>query len=167
MSKKISAQMTYNGSDVDTVFAMLTDPNYVTAKNEGTGGKNVAVEVVPEGRDGVKIVVSRVLPAQIPGFAKKFVGETIDTTETDNWGAANSDDSRDGLISVDFGSAPIAINGTLRLESSGTGTVLKVDVEVKSGVPLVGGKLEGVAADQFQRAVNKEQEIGLEWLASS
>ncbi|MFZ1652898.1 MAG: DUF2505 domain-containing protein, partial [Candidatus Nanopelagicales bacterium] len=64
-------------------------------------------------------------------------------------------------------SAPIAINGTLRLESSGTGTVLKVDVEVKSGVPLVGGKLEGVAADQFQRAVNKEQEIGLEWLASS
>ncbi len=167
MSKKISAQMTYNGSDVDTVFAMLTDPNYITAKNEGTGGQNVAVEVVPDGGDGVKIVASRDLPSQIPSFAKKFVGETISTTETDNWGAANSDGSRDGLIHVDFGSAPMSVNGTLRLEASGGGTVLKVDVEVKASVPLVGGKLEGVTADQFQRAVNKEQEIGLEWLASS
>jgi hypothetical protein len=57
------------------------------------------------------------------------------------------------------------MHGTLRIEPAGSGSVLKVDAAVKASVPLVGGKLEGVVADQFNRAVGAEEKIANEWLA--
>ena len=58
----------------------------------------------------------------------------------------------------------MVIDGTMKIDAEGGGSVLRVDAEVKASVPFVGGKLEGVAAEQFDRAVRKEQEVGAEWL---
>ena len=155
--------MSYN-ADASAVYAMYTDPDYIRLKNENTGGSNVEVEVTPNG-EGVQIVVSRDLPAEVPSFAKKFTGETIHTTETDVWNGINADGTRDGVIDVDFGKQPMAVNGTLHLASAGAGSVLTVDVDVKANVPFIGRKLEGVTAEQFLRAVEAEEAIGQTWLA--
>lgn len=163
MSKHTSAQMTYDEDPV-TVYAMLVDPAYVREKNERTGGRDVKVEVTTQGK-GCRIVATRTLPADLPAFAKKFLGETLTTTETDVWNEPNPDGSRDATIAIDFHGAPVTLNGKLRLEATATGAVCKVEVEVKASIPLISGKIEGVAQEQFQRAVDAENPIGVEWLA--
>lgn len=163
MSKKISGEL-HLAADPATVYAMVSDQAYVQEKNERTGGENVEAAVTDNGADGCTIVVSRDLPAEIPSFAKKFVGEKISTTQTDNWGPAASDGSYAAKFHVDFGQAPMVIDGTMSITADGDSSVLRVDAEVKASVPFVGGKLEGVAAEQFDRAVRKEQEIASDWL---
>lgn len=163
MSKKISGELKF-AADPTTVYAMVSDQAYVQEKNERTGGQNVEAAVTDNGSEGCTIVVSRDLPAEIPSFAKKFVGEKISTTQTDNWGPASSEGNYSAKFHVDFGQAPMVIDGIMSITADGDGAVLRVDAEVKASVPFVGGKLEGVAAEQFDRAVRKEQEIGSEWL---
>lgn len=163
VSKKISGELHFD-ADPATVYTMVSDQAYVQEKNERTGGQNVEAEVTDNGAEGCKIVVSRDLPAEIPAFAKKFVGEKISTVQTDEWGPANDDGSYSAKFHVDFGKAPMVIDGTMKIDAEGGGSVLRVDAEVKASVPFVGGKLEGVAAEQFDRAVRKEQEVGAEWL---
>ena len=164
MSKKISGELRFDAEPA-RVYAMVSDQAYVQDKNERTGGENVEAAVTDNGADGCVIVVSRDLPAEIPSFAKKFVGEQISTTQTDNWGPADPSGNYAAKFHVDFGQAPMVIDGTMSITAEGAGAVLRVEAEVKASVPFVGGKLEGVAAEQFDRAVKKEQEIGSEWLS--
>lgn len=163
MATKISGEL-HLAADPATVYAMVTNPDYVQEKNERTGGEEVKVNVEDRGADGAYIEVSRVLPAEIPSFAQKFVGEKIQTLQKDTWGPANADGSYDGSTDVSFGKAPMSLKGTFRIEAEGDGSVLYVKAEAKASVPLVGGKLEGVLREQFERAVRKEQEVASEWL---
>lgn len=164
MATKISGELRL-AADPAAVYAMITNPDYVKEKNERTGGEDVKVNVDDQGADGASIEVSRVLPAEIPSFAQKFVGEKIQTVQNDKWAPANADGTYDGTTAVDFGKAPMSLKGTFHIEADGDGSVLYVKAEAKASVPLVGGKLENVLAEQFQRAVRKEQEIATEWLA--
>ena len=82
VSKKISGELHFD-ADPATVYTMVSDQAYVQEKNERTGGQNVEAEVTDNGAEGCKIVVSRDLPAEIPAFAKKFVGEKISTVQND------------------------------------------------------------------------------------
>ncbi len=164
MSKKISGDLRFE-ADPATVYAMISDQAYVQEKNERTGGQNVEASVTDNGENGCEIVVSRDLPAEIPSFAKKFVGEKISTVQTDRWGPVNDDGSYSAKFHVDFGKAPMVLDGTMSIEAEGDSSVLRVNADIKASVPLVGGKLEGVAAEQFERAVRKEQEIGIDWLS--
>jgi len=164
MATKISGDLRFSASP-EQVYAMVTNPEYVQEKNERTGGEEVKVQVDDRGAEGASIEVSRVLPAEIPSFAKKFVGEQIQTVQKDEWAPVNSDGSYQGTLNVDFGKTPMSIKGNFAIRPEGDGAVLEVRGEAKASVPLVGGKLENVAVEQFQRAVRKEQEIGEEWLA--
>ncbi len=163
MTKRVSGRLVYD-ADPATVYTMYLDPAFVQEKNERTGGNNVSVKVTKKGK-GSEIVVSRSLPAQLPAFAKKLIGETIDTIQTDVWQAPNDDASRDGTIEITFGGAPIAAEGTFRLEVLGKGSVCIVEINVKVSVPFIGGKVESVAGEQVIRAINAEESIGQEWLA--
>ena len=137
MSKKISGELHFD-ADPATVYAMVSDQAYVQEKNERTGGQNVKADVTDNGADGCKIVVSRDLPAEIPAFAKKFVGEQISTVQTDEWGPANDDGSYSAKFHVDFGKAPMVIDGTMAIDTEGAGSVLRVNADVKASVPFVG-----------------------------
>jgi acylphosphatase len=164
VAKKIDGELHFS-ADPATVFEMVTDQAYVQEKNERTGGIGVETEVTNNDDGSVEIYVTRALPAQIPSFAKKFVGEQITTQQTDVWQPAQADGNYRGTLHVDFGKAPMAITGTFQINATDNGSVLVVTAEAKATVPFVGGKLEGVAADQFNRAVRKEQEVGQDWLS--
>ena len=48
------------------------------------------------------------------------------------------------------------MKGTLRLEPSDAGTTLVLKGDVKAGIPLVGGKIEGFASDQIIKGLERE-----------
>ncbi len=165
MTKSVSGRLVYD-ADPAAVYAMYVDPKFVQSKNERTGGSNVSVKVSKKGK-GNEIVASRTLPlGGLPSMAKKVVGDTVDTIETDVWEEAEADGSRNGTTVITFGKAPLHAEGTFRLEADGNQTVCTVVINVKANIPLVGGKAESVASEQVIRAINAEEAIGQEWLAS-
>jgi hypothetical protein len=146
-------------TDPELAFALLSDPAYVEKVATDTGGQDVEVRVEPTDGGGATIVSTRSLPAEVPSYAKPLVGERVRLTETRIFGPAAADGSRDGTLAVSFGSAPVAITGTMRLQAGGTGTEVLVELSVKASVPFVGAKIEKFSAEQIERALGKEEQI--------
>jgi hypothetical protein len=152
------------GADPATVWAMLSDPAFITSKCERTGSRETTVDVTSADDGGATLTSKRVLPANLPSVAKPFVGDTLTVTEVQAWGPAASDGSRSGTTTVDFG-APMAFSATLTLVATADGSTMTTHGEFKASVPFVGGKIEKVAADETTRYLEKEQQVGQEWLS--
>jgi hypothetical protein len=158
MSTRFTVIQEY-ASPSDAVLAMLTDENYARIRAERTGSDQVSVRQDATG-DGTTLVVERVLPAQVPGFAKSLVGDVIRVTEEQVW----SDDAT-AQFTATF-NAPMSAAGTITVEPvDAQSSLVRIDGEVKASVPLIGGKLEGLAREQFERYLNAETAIGAAWLA--
>lgn len=159
MAKQISHQMTYQASLAD-VAAMLTTPAFRREVCERQGNIRSEVTVVPEG-SGTQITIEQVRAAEgIPSFAKKFVGEEIHIVQTERW---STDDAADVTLTIP--GKPGDMTGTTRLTDSGGTTTETVELTVKVGIPLVGGKIEGLIADLLLKALKTENAVGREWLA--
>lgn len=158
MATHLSARLALPGPPPEA-FALLTDPAYVEQVATATGGRDPDVAVTRTDDDGATTVSARTMPANLPSYAKAFVGDTIRLTETRVFGPAAADGSRDGTFTVDFGSTPIAIRGTLRLATDASATAMAIEVEITASVPFVGGKVERVAAGWIERFVAKEEKV--------
>ena len=84
---EFTADHTYE-HPADTVFAALTDVDAVRAKYEAIGQRDVNLVSRDVGDDGsVTLVTTRVVPLDVPGFAKRFLSPSQTVTQTDDWAA--------------------------------------------------------------------------------
>ena len=158
MAKRVTHRMTYDAPLTD-VAAMLADADFRRAVCDRLGVLRSEVTVVPRGA-GMDVTIEQVQPANgIPSFARKFVGDEIEIVQSESWDASDSAD-----ITVTIPGKPGEMSGTAALVESGGATTETVDLTVKVGIPLVGGKLEGLIGDLLLRALRTEEEVGREWL---
>lgn len=143
----------------DAVWAMMTDPDYVVGKGMAQGALEVEAEVSEDETGAAVIVSRRSLPAELPQFARALVGETVQLVETQTWSAPTADGSRSADLEVTFGSSPVSIHGSMRLEPTATGARTTIEATAKSSVPFIGGKVEHLTRDQTLRAIGKEGEF--------
>lgn len=71
--------------DTETLFKVLTDESFLIKKFESTGAKNVSIPECGEKDDTFVITRKLDIPANPPGFAKKFVKAMNTVTATDTW----------------------------------------------------------------------------------
>ena len=133
--------------DVETVFALTTNPEFLERKFAATGAKDVTVacEVTADG--GAHIVITRKVTVDLPSFAAKFVQPTNTFVQTEDWDAATADGRRVCKYKVDVQGVPSSIAGTVTLTPDNGQTRQDIVAEVKVSIPLVGGKLEGFGVD--------------------
>ena len=159
MAKQITHEMTYDASLAE-VAAMLADADFRREVCARQGVLRSQVEVTPRG-EGVHVLIDQVQAAQgIPSFARKFVGDEIQIVQEEEWGSADRAD-----VTVTIPGKPGDMTGTATLAESGATTTERVELTVKVGIPLVGGKLEGLIADLLLKALKTEEKVGREWLA--
>lgn len=155
---KFTCSVRYDASPGD-VHAMLTDPAFRTAVMTAQDARSCEVTA-----DGAVIAIEAVTPnSNIPGFARAFAGETTRSITTERWRQDGSGWVAD--FTVETPGKPSSIAGTRRLIAEGVGTRDQFDAEAKVKVPLVGGRIEGLVASQFQDGTAKEHTVGLAWLA--
>jgi hypothetical protein len=145
------------------VWAMITEPNYVVGKGEAQGALSVEASVTEDESGGAIIESRRSLPAELPSFARALVGETVELTEVQTWSDAAADGSRTATLTVSFGSSPVAIQGSIRLEPTPTGSQIVIESTAKSSVPFIGSKVEHLTRDQTLRAIAKEEGFAATW----
>ena len=162
MATRIDVTQTYQAEPA-AVLRMLTDDSYAQLRAERTGAISATVTRTSSG-DATTIVIDRVLPADVPAFAKSFLGETISIVETQQWGAPAADGSASASVTGTF-SAPLTFEGAMEIAGGGGQTTVRTTGTVQANVPLVGGKVEGIAKDTMERYLHKEISIAEAWLA--
>lgn len=162
MSKKISRVDKYNAS-ADDIWAMLNSREYVDGKYQALGDISTDVVTFDTG-DSVALSVERIVPADLPDFAKKIMGDTNKIVQTENWTA--SGDSYVCDLHIEFPGKPLKVTGKLEVKPTGDATSdWHVNMEIKASIPLVGGKLEGVVEKETLASLDKEYAFNQEWLA--
>jgi hypothetical protein len=163
VATKFEHEQQFSG-DPAGVMAMLKDPDYINLKCDRTGSLKSDVDVADKADGGVILTCTRVLPANVPAAAKKFVGETITVTETQDWTPLAADGSASATGTVGF-NAPLGFTATITLGPSGDGTLVRTSGSFKAGVPFIGGSIENSAAELTTKYLDVEQAVGNEWLA--
>jgi len=155
MATRVHEELAYD-APVEAVAAMLADPAFREKVLERQRVLRGSVSI-----DGGRVRIEQVQSAQgIPAFATKLVGDEITIVQEEDWRSPT-----EGDVTVTIPGKPGDMSGRATLAPRGDGTVETVDLTVKVGIPLVGGKLEKLIADLLARALRKEHEVGVEWLA--
>lgn len=143
----------------DEVFDVLMDFDLVQQKYEALGHGDVELisrDVADDG--GVTLVTRRVVPLELPGFAKRFLSPRQSVTQTDEWSGPDAKGVRTGAFEVVGKGTPVQIRGDMRLAPKGKrGCTNDMTVTISCSVPLIGGKLAGFVSGDTRRALDHEQ----------
>lgn len=155
---KFQHTLTFDAS-LEDVRAMLLAPAFWDTVAKATGAFSSKTTVNDSGSTIEVVTDEEQKVVGVPGFAKKFVGESTRAIKTLRWTGDNAS------FAVETPGKPTSLSGTASLSSSGSSTTLRYDLDVKASVPLVGGKLEKLVADLTIEGFGKEEAAGVAWLA--
>ncbi|NNE74541.1 MAG: DUF2505 domain-containing protein [Acidimicrobiales bacterium] len=135
------------------VFAMLSDPDVITARFEAAGDKDVEIiRCEPDG-DGFIIQSKRTVTIDLPGFAKKALSPTNRMTQTERWSAPDDDGGRTATFTIEVPGTPVRTEGTYELRRSGKKTVHSVTGDLEIKIPIIGKKLGSFLSGTIKKAV--------------
>lgn len=161
---ELSRSHTYDAM-VDSVIDVLSDADAVTARYAGMGHRDIEIRECERTDDSARIVTSRVVDVELPGFARKVLSPTNTMVQTDEW--HRDGDGWTGEFHVDVAGAPVEMSGTMSLTPDGSGTVHTVTTSMKVKVPLVGGKIADWAGkNDIPRTLQAEFDANESWLAA-
>ena len=131
-----------------TVIKMFSDKNYFVRKYEELGFGNV--EVLDHSMDGSQFSITcryeAPSDAPIPGFAKKFMGQTNVVTQTDRWDTG----TMTGELTAEIEGLPATVSAEMELVDDGDGSTNTLSWTIKCGIPLDGGKIEKLVAEDIR-----------------
>jgi hypothetical protein len=143
---------------------MLQSREYVDAKYQGLGDIATNVETFEPSDDSIRLTVDRTVPADLPDFAKKVLGDTNRIVQNESWTATG--DGYECDLKIEFPGKPLHVRGRLEIRPTGDATAdWDVDMEIKASIPLIGGKLEDVVRKETLASLDKEYAFNQEWLA--
>jgi len=164
MMSAVATRLTYDltyDAPLIAVGEMLMDASFREQVCDAQRALRKTVSVGPDGA-GMKVVVDMAQATQgIPGFAKRFVGDEIQLVQTERWS-----DIENARVEVVIPGKPGQMSGTLSLRESGGTTTETMELEVRVGIPLVGGKIESLIADLMRKALKVENAVGRQYLTS-
>ncbi len=151
---------------IDRVWEMIRDKDAHVSKFAGMGHTDIEVVEYEVDDDHVRLVVSRTISVELPGFAKKVLKPTNTVVSTDEW-ERNADGTCTGRFSVETPGAPLRSKGTTLLRAEGDDrTFYEIAVNLTVKVPIVGGKIEGWAKGDVLKQIDMEFAAGDSWLAT-
>ena len=147
MATKINLEHKF-GKSVAKVWAMYADRAFFEKKYKATGCTNIEVLDYKTSDKGFSITVryDAASDAPVPDFAKKFMSERVTVTQTDSWDAA----TKTGKIVTEIKGMPVKVTADMKLEAAGKGAVNKMLWTLSCGIPLLGGKLEGLLGEDVK-----------------
>lgn len=151
----------------ERVYQTLVDREYLHARLEHIGGKDAALldlDVEPDrARYTLRQGVDRRL---LPAVVQRILPGDLIIERTEIW-RREKPGRYEGTVSADVHGAPGSVRGELLLADldSATGSELVLTASTRVDIPLVGGKIEAVIAEQVIRLVDSETQFTLAWLA--
>ena len=150
----------------EKVFAAITDEGYLQARLREIGGPGSALldhEATPESaRYELKQGLSE---KDLPPIVGKVMNGDLAIVRTESLNRTATG-SYSGDVDVAIPGAPASAAGTMALADEGAGSLFEVHADVTVRVPLIGGKIEEIVADQVRRLLEAETAFTVRWLGS-
>lgn len=159
MTRRLVHDLTYD-APASAVTAMLADPAFreEVCDYQGVLRKTVVIETVGE---GMHVTIDQwQRTSGVPSFAKRVVGDETNIIQREIWTTPLLGD-----ITVTIPGKPGDMSGTARIDEAHGVTTETVDLAIKVGVPLVGGKLESLISDLLLKALRAENKVGRDYLS--
>jgi hypothetical protein len=148
----------------DTVMKMYSDRAFFERKYKDSGYWDIKVLEHEKNGDRFRIKCQYTMKssAPVPGFAKKFLPETATVVQEDSWDCK----TKKGRLNIEMKGLPakITCDMTLKDEGGGAANHFKWDVSVK--IPLVGGKIEDLIAQDIRAKSKGDLEVSRKILES-
>ena len=142
---------------IEVVSRMYFDRAFFERKYREQGAWDV--EVLEHRRDErsflIKCRFQMKSDAPIPDFAKKFVSDSISVVQQDSWDIP----TLTGRIETELKGMPVRISADMALKSEATGCVNQLKWTVSCSIPLIGGKLEKIIAEDLQIKSRRDQQV--------
>ncbi|MEP4146021.1 MAG: DUF2505 domain-containing protein [Halioglobus sp.] len=134
--------------DADSVFSLLTDPDFLVDRCLGLGELEASCEV--DQKAGVtEVTLTRKLERELPGFIAKIMSPVQTMHMTEHW-RSEGDGSWSGDLTFEMEGQPIRISGEFELYPTDAGCCYSIEHTVKANIPLIGRKLEKYVLGQAQ-----------------
>ncbi len=160
MSRRLVHELTFDAPLTD-VAAMLADPAYRQAVCDFQGVLRSEISVTAPARGHTEVLIDQWRPtSHLPSFAKRIVGDETNIVQTESWSTPELAD-----VVVTIPGKPGDMRGTATLSESGGTTTETIDLTIKVGIPLVGGKIEGLIAEMLLEALQAENKVGRDYLS--
>ncbi|MFC4605208.1 DUF2505 domain-containing protein [Rhodococcus kronopolitis] len=165
MARHIPHSSSYPQS-VAEVHRALTSEQYWRDRLAEVGGPGASFGHLTVADGTVDVEVAQAIPAEhLPSIVTKIRPGDLVITRTETWGPLDGDRAR-GTFTARVEGVPATLSGALTLSADGTGSTVALDGQVEVKLPLIGGKIEGVIADQVTELLENEDRFTAEWLGS-
>ena len=155
-------------ADPAAVFTAQTDPAVVTAKYEALGHRQIEVVEHVDDATGVRLHTRRIVPLDVPSFARRVLSPTNTVDQVDSWAPGDAGGRRTGTYSVKSKGVPVDITGVLAIDADPAGgSAMTITTTVECRIPLVGGKIADFLAGSVRTTIAAEQRFTSEHLAST
>ncbi len=159
MATRLHHVLTYDATLAD-VAAMLADPAFREDVCRRTHTTRHDVSIEGSGA-GMTVSIDQAQSASgVPSFARKFVGDEIGYVQVEEWSSIDR-----ATVTVSIPGKPGDVDGTIDLAESGGVTTETVVMDIRVGIPFVGGKIEALVADMLRAALEIENEAGRDYLS--
>jgi hypothetical protein len=160
----LNATHTFDAPLAD-VWAMFCNVDAHVAKFDAMGHRNIEVLEHSADDDHVRVVITRLIDVELPGFARKVLKPTNTVVSTDEWQADGKGGYR-GEFRLEAQGQPVLINGTTHISADGDDrTRYETTVSVQVKVPLIGGRIADWAKGDVKKQTDDEFAAGDRWLA--
>lgn len=152
-------------ANIDRVWAMFTTPDFHVAKAVSGGHRDIEVTECEQDPDNFVIKISRVVDAELPGFAKKVLKPTNTVLSVDEW-RDNGDGTFGGEWHMDTVGAPVKVTGTTKIsEIDDQTTRYDLAFTLEVNIPIIGGKIADWGKGDAIKQVERDFAAGDDWLA--
>ena len=147
----------------DKVLRMFTDRAYFERKYALSGGWDIQVlQHQLKGRHfQIKCRYHRKPDAPVPAFAQKFIGASVEVTQEDRWDL----EAGTGRFTIELKNVPMRIGVDMRMVDEPPGCANLLQWSLVCPIPLIGGKLEQILAEQMQIKAVEDLAISRKLLA--
>ena len=163
MATSLEHRSTFSAS-ADKVSETLVDKAFLTERLRDIGGKNAVL--LDHSRDGDRVTFRMrqgVDASQLPPAIRSILKGDLVVEREERWQPEG--DLYAGTSRVTIGGVPGEIQGRSRISGTESSATLVIGAQVKVNIPLIGGKIEKVVAEQVGKLLTAEAEYAEKWLA--
>jgi hypothetical protein len=152
---------------VDRVHRALTSERYWRERLVEVGGVGAELGHVVTGEGTIDVEMAQSIPAEhLPAIVAKIRAGDLVITRTETWGALEGGRAT-GTFSARVEGLPGEVTGTLTLAAEDSGSAIVLDGRVEVKLPLIGGKIEAVIAEQVVELLDAEHGFTEGWIAAN
>lgn len=166
---KASFDQDYPAS-VETLWQVFGNPEYPHKKYRALGISAYEVHRFETTGNRISLDMTRTLsipPDRIPSLVQKFLHPEQDLRYVSSWNRVTPEHA-DFVLEIIPKGLPLKVKaaGTLR-QTGPNHSTMSLEFDVTANVPLLGGKIESLAAQQIEKSFRSDHAFTLQYLAEN